>query len=174
MFVLMQKPLQHLTLFSVLHTSKQGRWADKCSCLVTGGILEERSIHLQLHESEIHQESENCKYGGNKLESVFIFCKFWHLQGSHCATVRSDRFLCWLLKPVGPNFVLFSPQKIQKPWYHDNNNFTKYHQKQPKLWLYVCVCVCVFVCVFMYVYNNNNNVHLSCAHQRPERSHDTY
>ena len=21
---------------------------------------------------------------------------------------------------------------------------------------------------------NNNNVHLSCAHQRPERSHDTY
>ena len=25
-----------------------------------------------------------------------------------------------------------------------------------------------------HVYNNNNNVHLSCAHQRPERSHDTY
>ena len=24
------------------------------------------------------------------------------------------------------------------------------------------------------VYNNNNNVHCSCAHQRPERSHDTY
>ena len=24
------------------------------------------------------------------------------------------------------------------------------------------------------VYNNNNNVHLLCAHQRPERSHDTY
>ena len=23
-------------------------------------------------------------------------------------------------------------------------------------------------------FNNNNNVHLSCAHQRPERSHDTY
>ena len=23
-------------------------------------------------------------------------------------------------------------------------------------------------------YNNNNNVHLSCAHQCPERSHDTY
>ena len=22
--------------------------------------------------------------------------------------------------------------------------------------------------------NNNNNVHLSCAHQRPKRSHDTY
>ena len=22
--------------------------------------------------------------------------------------------------------------------------------------------------------SNNNNVHLSCAHQRPERSHDTY
>ena len=22
--------------------------------------------------------------------------------------------------------------------------------------------------------NNNNNVHLSCAHQCPERSHDTY
>ena len=22
--------------------------------------------------------------------------------------------------------------------------------------------------------NNNNNVHLSCAHQRPERSYDTY
>ena len=22
--------------------------------------------------------------------------------------------------------------------------------------------------------NNNNNVHLSCAHRRPERSHDTY
>ena len=22
--------------------------------------------------------------------------------------------------------------------------------------------------------NNNNKVHLSCAHQRPERSHDTY
>ena len=22
--------------------------------------------------------------------------------------------------------------------------------------------------------NNNNNVHLACAHQRPERSHDTY
>ena len=22
--------------------------------------------------------------------------------------------------------------------------------------------------------NNDNNVHLSCAHQRPERSHDTY
>ena len=21
---------------------------------------------------------------------------------------------------------------------------------------------------------SNNNVHLSCAHQRPERSHDTY
>ena len=21
---------------------------------------------------------------------------------------------------------------------------------------------------------DNNNVHLSCAHQRPERSHDTY
>ena len=25
-----------------------------------------------------------------------------------------------------------------------------------------------------HVDNNNNNVHLSCAHQRPERSHDTY
>ena len=24
------------------------------------------------------------------------------------------------------------------------------------------------------IINNNNNVHLSCAHQRPERSHDTY
>ena len=24
------------------------------------------------------------------------------------------------------------------------------------------------------VLNNNNNVHLSCAHQRPERSRDTY
>ena len=24
------------------------------------------------------------------------------------------------------------------------------------------------------LHNNNNNVHLSCAHQRPERSHDTY
>ena len=23
-------------------------------------------------------------------------------------------------------------------------------------------------------YNNNNNVHLSCAHQRAECSHDTY
>ena len=23
-------------------------------------------------------------------------------------------------------------------------------------------------------YNINNNVHLSCIHQRPERSHDTY
>ena len=23
-------------------------------------------------------------------------------------------------------------------------------------------------------HNNNNNVHLSCAHQRPERSNDTY
>ena len=22
--------------------------------------------------------------------------------------------------------------------------------------------------------NNNNNVHISCAHKRPERSHDTY
>ena len=22
--------------------------------------------------------------------------------------------------------------------------------------------------------NNNNNVHLSCAHRRPDRSHDTY
>ena len=26
----------------------------------------------------------------------------------------------------------------------------------------------------VYVPYNNNNVHLSCAHQRPERSHDTY
>ena len=25
-----------------------------------------------------------------------------------------------------------------------------------------------------YNNNNNNNVHLSCAYQRPERSHDTY
>ena len=25
-----------------------------------------------------------------------------------------------------------------------------------------------------YHYNNNNNVHLSCAHQHPERSRDTY
>ena len=24
------------------------------------------------------------------------------------------------------------------------------------------------------IYNNNNSVHLSCAHQCPERSHDTY
>ena len=23
-------------------------------------------------------------------------------------------------------------------------------------------------------YYNNNKVHLSCAHQRPERAHDTY
>ena len=31
--------------------------------------------------------------------------------------------------------------------------------------------------VFRAVNNNNNhhnNVHLTCAHQRPERSHDTY
>ena len=31
--------------------------------------------------------------------------------------------------------------------------------------------------IVMRIYNNNhsnNNVHLSCAHQRPERSHDTY
>ena len=26
----------------------------------------------------------------------------------------------------------------------------------------------------VYFSNNNNNVDLSCAHQRPERSHDTY
>ena len=25
-----------------------------------------------------------------------------------------------------------------------------------------------------FIINNNNNVHLSCAHQCPERSHDTY
>ena len=30
------------------------------------------------------------------------------------------------------------------------------------------------LCVFRLTGNNNNNVHLSCAHQRPERSHDTY
>ena len=24
------------------------------------------------------------------------------------------------------------------------------------------------------LYSNNNDVHLSCAHQRPKRSHDTY
>ena len=30
-------------------------------------------------------------------------------------------------------------------------------------------------CLYMYANNNNNNnVHLSCAHQLPERSHDTY
>ena len=28
--------------------------------------------------------------------------------------------------------------------------------------------------VMFHSLNNNNNVHLSCAHQRPERSHDTY
>ena len=27
---------------------------------------------------------------------------------------------------------------------------------------------------FATLMNNNNNIHLSCAHQRPERSHDTY
>ena len=26
----------------------------------------------------------------------------------------------------------------------------------------------------MLLLHNNNNVHLSCAHQRPEHSHDTY
>ena len=25
-----------------------------------------------------------------------------------------------------------------------------------------------------FMHNNNNNVHLPCAHQHPERSHDTY
>ena len=29
-------------------------------------------------------------------------------------------------------------------------------------------------CSMHFNNNNNNNVHLSCAHQRPERSHDTY
>ena len=29
-------------------------------------------------------------------------------------------------------------------------------------------------CTEVLACNNNNNVHLSCAHQRPERSHDTY
>ena len=29
-------------------------------------------------------------------------------------------------------------------------------------------------CLCYSLNNNNNNVHLSCAHQRPERSHDTY
>ena len=28
--------------------------------------------------------------------------------------------------------------------------------------------------VRLNIRKNNNNVHLSCAHQRPERSHDTY
>ena len=32
---------------------------------------------------------------------------------------------------------------------------------------------CVPYVAFLW-YNNNNNVHLSCAHQRPEHSHDTY
>ena len=31
-----------------------------------------------------------------------------------------------------------------------------------------------FVSCFVCVGINNNNVHLSCAHQRPERLHDTY
>ena len=33
---------------------------------------------------------------------------------------------------------------------------------------------CFEALVNIVVNNNNNNVHLSCAHQRPERSHDTY
>ena len=55
-------------------------------------------------------------------------------------------------------------------------------------WSVICVCVCglslvcvcglSLVCVcglsLVCVCNNNNNVHLSCARQRPERSHDTY
>ena len=28
--------------------------------------------------------------------------------------------------------------------------------------------------IYQALNNNNNNVHLSCAHQGPERSHDTY
>ena len=65
--------------------------------------------------------------------------------------------------------------------------------KQDIIWFYdlfvSCSLQCV-ICFHKYNHNtvnehmikyaiflnddNNNNVHLSCAHQRPERSHDTY
>ena len=32
----------------------------------------------------------------------------------------------------------------------------------------------IFIFLNTSLNNNNNNVHLSCAHQHPERSHDTY
>ena len=34
--------------------------------------------------------------------------------------------------------------------------------------------VSAFTSLQFCVFHNNNNVHLSCTHQRPERSHDTY
>ena len=39
---------------------------------------------------------------------------------------------------------------------------------------FVVVVVVAVVVVNNNYYNNNNNVHLLCAHQHPERSHDTY
>ena len=36
------------------------------------------------------------------------------------------------------------------------------------------IAAVVFIIYLSYGGNNNNNVHLSCAHQCPERSHDTY
>ena len=44
------------------------------------------------------------------------------------------------------------------------------------MWLGVLRFILVVGCieVLRVVGCNNNNVHLSCAHQRHERSHDTY
>ena len=43
----------------------------------------------------------------------------------------------------------------------------------PKLSTHICLLLSFVALFFSRLGNNNNNGHLSCAHQRPERSYDT-
>ena len=64
---------------------------------------------------------------------------------------------CWALFRELGHYDLTKKQK-------QTNKQTKRKQTKTVTRIY-----CLLLCTL-----NNNNVHLSCAHQSPERSHDTY
>ena len=53
-------------------------------------------------------------------------------------------------------------------------NYRNLKQECSVFYSFSCSCIPLYTTTTTTTTNNNNNVHLSYAHQRPERSHDTY
>ena len=93
----------------------------------------------------------------------------------------NERPLCWKTTPMKDHLMKTTPLKDhpnERPpkWDHPSERppWWDHIKKTFRSYLHQFFCFLTYLKKHIYQHNNNNNVHLSCAHQCPERSHDTY